>query len=71
MSSQPRFRSLPAFEAGARMPSHNTIMAAQTYERAHAEAGSDRLLVALLRYGSKHGLPNISADQCRAKLASL
>lgn len=36
--------------------------------RAAAKSASERLLIALLRYGTKHGLPNMSADQCRALL---
>lgn len=62
------FDHLPAFEAGCRMPSHNSILIGDSYEYAHARMGSDRLLAALLIYGAKHGLPNIAADQCRAKL---
>lgn len=66
----PTFPDLPQYEAGCRMPSNNTIIAGDSFVRVSAEIGSDRLLRALLVYGSKHGLPNIDADQCRAKLAT-
>lgn len=33
-----------------------------------AKAGSRKLRLALLRYGAKHGLPNLSPQQCRAAL---
>ena len=33
-----------------------------------AKAGSARLRVALLRYGAKHGLPNLTPAQCLAAL---
>jgi hypothetical protein len=33
-----------------------------------AKAGSARLRVALLRYGAKHGLPNLTRAQCLAAL---
>jgi hypothetical protein len=33
-----------------------------------AKAGSARLRVAVLRYGAKHGLPNLTAAQCLAAL---
>lgn len=36
-----------------------------------ASIANQQFVTALLRYGVKHGLPNMSADQCRAKLASL
>ena len=35
---------------------------------AKAKAGSARLRLALLRYGAKHGLPNLSPRQCLAAL---
>lgn len=36
--------------------------------KADAMMGSDLLLLAYFRYGAKHGLPNISADECRRRL---
>lgn len=39
--------------------------------RMAAKQASERLLLALLRYGARHGLPNIDADQCRARLEAL
>jgi hypothetical protein len=33
-----------------------------------AKAGSAKLRLALLRYGAKHGLPNLSPAQCLAAL---
>ena len=33
-----------------------------------AKAGSARLRIALLRYGARHGLPNLTSKQCRALL---
>lgn len=32
---------------------------------------NDRFVMALLRYGARNGLPNISADQCRANLIDM
>lgn len=57
--------------AGCRMPSSRSIAANDSAMRKAAEMGSERLLTALLVYGAKHGLPNIDANQCRAKLACM
>lgn len=54
-----------------RMPANNTIIAGDTYERVAAEIGSASLLRALLRHGASHGLPNITPDQCRARLEAM
>lgn len=53
------------------MPSPKTIEAGDAARRKEAEMGSAMLLIALLRYGSKRGLPNYSADQCRRKLENM
>lgn len=67
----PTFPDLPQFEAGCRMPSNNTIIAGDTYERVAAEIGSASLLRFMLIYGAKYGLPNITPDQCRARLETM
>jgi hypothetical protein len=38
---------------------------------AKAKAGSARLRLALLRYGAKHGLPNLSPEECLSTLRVL
>lgn len=40
-------------------------------DAARAKAGSARLRVALLRYGAKHGLPNLSPAECLSTLRAL
>lgn len=60
--------SLPTFEAGCRMPTMRGIEMSEANFRAAAEIASERLLIALLRYGAKHGLPRMSTDECREKL---
>jgi hypothetical protein len=42
-----------------------------TLERVEAETGSERLRKRLLRYGSRHGLPNLSTLQCITELRLL
>lgn len=65
------FDRLPTFEAGCQMPSARTIQASDANYRTAAEIGSSNLLVAMLRYGCRHGLPNISADTCWRKLGGM
>lgn len=43
----------------------------QATNRAQAETGSERLRKRLLKYGSQHGLPNLSTLQCIAELRLL
>ena len=63
-----QFDSVPDFEAGCRMPSMLGIEMNEANVRAAAEVGSSRLLLAMLRYGLRHGLPRMSQGDCRAAL---
>lgn len=69
-SDRRRVFTLPEFEAGCRMPSFASITAADSAQRKAAEASSKLMLTALLRYGARHGLPNLSPGDCRQRLAS-
>lgn len=62
------FETLPVVEAGCRMPTARTIAQSDAYCRSAAEMGSQNLLLAMLRYGAKHGLPNIDPDECFRRL---
>lgn len=65
------FHCLPKFEAGCQMPSANTIIAADAANAMNAEEGSRALLRAYLYYGVRHGLPNLSRDDCELLLSDL
>lgn len=71
MSRQPfAFHCARQVEAGCRMPSANTIERADRDRIAAAKDGSARLLKAMLIYGCTHGLPNIAAEECRARIGA-
>lgn len=59
---------LPVFEAGCRMPSMEAIRRQDMAQLSAAAVGSGQLLAAMLRYGARHGLPNLSADECWLRL---
>lgn len=52
-------------------PDRDALSIREGHYRSAAKHSSDRLLLALLRYGATNGLPNIDADQCRVKLACI
>lgn len=56
------------FVSGQKMPTHATINAADAWRKQRAEDSSRALLDALLAYGSRHGLPNLSTAQCLARM---
>jgi len=62
---RPRLRRAP------KQPDANAAPPPDPAERdfaSKARAGSARLRLALLRYGAKHGLPNLTPQQCAAAL---
>ena len=41
------------------------------YRATHAEMGSRDLLTAMLRYGARHGLPNMAPSRCAEMLREM
>lgn len=62
------FHCVRPFIGGGNIQSANTIEIRDVERQRSAEAGSERLLLALFHYGSRHGLPNLSSDWCAAQL---
>jgi hypothetical protein len=60
-------RRKPPFLAEANAPDQDVPAS----YAAKAKAGSARLRLALLRYGAKHGLPNLSSGECLSTLRVL
>lgn len=63
--------SSPIHLGGAPKPSDSSGALEEKNRKTAAETSNDRFVTALLRYGAKHGLPRMSADECREKLWGL
>lgn len=62
----------PYHRSGGMVPMSNRgIQAQDSMTRNAAERASARHLNAILRYGAKHGLPNMSHLQCLSELRTL
>ena len=70
MSSLPSLAARPAIRRRPAPPPTKDLQLdpAERDAAAKAKAGSARLRLALLRYGAKHGLPNLSPQACLAAL---
>jgi hypothetical protein len=58
----------PVIMAHYKLPSDRGVLMQDGLVRSATEIASDRLRLALLRYGVRHGLPGLSSAECLRRL---